>query len=294
MQSNLSPTKDTFLNTSNEFPDSNIVLLGIPLDLTATFRKGTSRGPENIRIASSDLESYDLFYEYDIEDASFCDIGDINLELKDLHANFEIITAVARKIHEKKKILISMGGEHSITYPLSKAFENDLIIHFDAHADLREEYLGNKWTHASVMKRILDENKNKTILNLGLRALSKKERDIVRNEGRFTYVDTYKILEKSIDEINEYILNFTSNYKRIYVSIDLDVLDLASCPGVSNPEPGGLPYITLKRILKSFYHFNNKIKGVDIVELNPLFDKHSSPFIAAKIIFDLISILSIS
>jgi len=294
MQSYLSPTKETFLNTSNEYSDSNIILLGIPLDLTATFRKGTSHGPETIRKASLDLESYDLFFEYDIEDASFCDIGDIILDSNDLHQNFERIMAVAGEIYEKNKILISMGGEHTITYPLTKVVKPDLIIQFDAHADLREEYLGEKWTHASVMKRILDENPNISILNFGLRALSKKERDTMRKEHRFRYLDSYQILEKSIGEINEYLLKYTKLYKRIYISIDLDVLDLASCPGVCNPEPGGLPYITLKRILKRFSQFNNKIKGIDIVELNPLFDRNSSPFIAAKIMFDIISVLSIS
>ena len=294
MESNLSSTKETFLNTSNEFSDSNIILLGIPLDLTATFRKGTSHGPEMIRNASLDLESYDLFFEYDIEDASFCDLGDINIESSNLQGSFETIINVAKEIRQQNKNIISLGGEHSITYPMTRTLENDLIIQFDAHADLREEYLGEKWTHASVMKRILDENDKVSILNLGLRALSKEERNYIRKENRFTYIDTYKIIKDPLEDTIKYILDFSSKFKNIYVSIDLDVLDLASCPGVSNPEPGGLPYLTLKNLLKGMLPLSQKIQGLDVVELNPLFDKNSSPFIAAKIIFDLLSILSIS
>ena len=294
MEKLVSPVNLKFLNSKNELVDSNIILLGIPLDLTATFREGTSNAPEEIRKASLELESYDLFYEYDIKNTKFCDIGDIKIDSPDIHDNFQNIGAVASEIFEKNKIPISMGGEHSITYPLVSSSKSDLIIQFDAHADLRDEFNGDKWTHASVMKRILDDQDDITILNLGLRALSDQELKIMKNERRFSHVDTYKLLKKPLKTLTDYLIDFTSSYQKIYVSIDVDVLDLASCPGVGNPEPGGIPYLNLKNIIGRFIRFNNKIIGVDVVELNPLFDKVTSPFIAAKIMFDMISILSIS
>ncbi|MHA1784994.1 MAG: agmatinase [Candidatus Helarchaeota archaeon] len=295
MEFNVSSKNLAFLNTEGKLSDSNIVILGIPLDCTATFRVGTKLAPDSIRLASHDIESYDIFHDLDVEDIKICDIGDVDIVPGNIHKNFEKILEVTRELRSHNKTLIALGGEHSITYPITKSYDNDLIIHFDAHADLREEYLGEKWTHASVMKRILDERKHIHILNLGLRALSRQEMDEIKREDRFHYIDTYRILKEPINSIIREVREQSKEYRKIHISIDLDVLDPSSCPGISNPEPGGISYWLLKNLLTlGLKPINKNITSIDIVELNPLFDKIYSPFVAAKIIFDVLAILNSS
>ncbi|NHI92558.1 MAG: agmatinase [Candidatus Lokiarchaeota archaeon] len=292
MEFYISPKNNTFLNSEEKYSGAKFVILGIPLDLTSTFRMGTKEGPDAIRFASQNLESYDIFYDFDIEELKLCDLGDIDIVPRDLHKNFEKIYEVTREIAKDGKLLISLGGEHLISYPIIKVFENDLLIHFDAHADMRDDYIGEKWTHASVIKRIIDENKDIKVINLGLRATSEEEMQIIRNSSRFNYIDTYKIEKGPIDNITGEIKELLIESKKVHISFDLDILDPSACPGVGNPEPGGLSYLTIKRLLSSVLKLlKNKITSLDIVELNPLFDKVSSPFIAAKIIFDFLAIL---
>ena len=288
-----SPKNTTFLNTDENYTNADFIILGIPLDMTSTFRAGSKDAPDSIRLASQDLESYDIFYGLDVEDCKICDLGDIDLVHNDLFKNFNVISEVSDKISKDNKVLIALGGEHSITYPLVKSFDSDLIIHFDAHGDMRDEYLGEKWTHASVIKRILDEKKGIKVINFGLRALGKQEIINVEKYTSFSYFDTYQIEKGPLHKLNDEFLDLVKSYNKIHVTFDLDVLDLSACPGVCNPEPGGLSYLTAKNLLSmTLSPLKNKITSFDVVELNPNYDAISSPFVAAKIVFDFLAIMT--
>ena len=293
MEFNVSPKNITFLNTDGNYSDADIVILGIPLDTTSTFRKGTKDAPDSIRLASHDIESYDVFFGLDVEEVKICDLGDINIVSGNIIENFNIISEITNKLCKDNKVLIALGGEHSITYPIAKSFEDDLIIHFDAHGDMRDEYLGEKWTHASVIKRILDDSKDINVINFGLRALAKEEMKLIEQNDRFSYFDSYKIDKGPLYKIIDEFLPIAKGFKKIHVTLDLDVLDPSACPGVSNPEPGGLSYLTIKNLLSmALRPLKNQITCFDVVELNPVAEKIYSPFIAAKIVFDFMAIIS--
>ena len=291
MEFDVSPKNITFLNTDGNYTDAELVILGIPLDVTSTFRKGTKEGPDAIRLASQDMESFDIFFGLDVEDVKFCDLGDVNVGSDDLLQSFDKISDISKKIYADNKTLIALGGEHSLTYPIVKSFNNDLVIHFDAHGDMREDYLGEKWTHASVMKRILDDNKDLSVINFGLRALAKEEMQIIKKNDRFTYFNTYRIDKGPLKSIIDEFLAMIKSHKKIHVTFDLDVLDPSACPGVGNPEPGGLSYLTMKNLLSmALGSLKNKITSFDVVELNPVAENIYSPLVATKLIFDFMAI----
>ncbi len=244
--------------------EGKIVILGIPLDLTQTFRFGTKDACDCIRYYSESIEDYSPKLNRDLSEINYIDIG--NLILPQSLRALEIIEKFVEKLIQKYDRFVFLGGEHLITYPIVKAlkkrFKNLSVIQFDAHLDLRDEYLGEKFNHATVMRRIFESGIK--IYQFGVRSGSKEEYSFAKKHS--TIIDDPKKLK--LDEV--------------YITIDMDFFDPAYCPGVTNPEPCGF---SPKDFFELIYELDFNLIGFDIVEVAPQYDSSGITCItAAKIV----------
>ena len=252
------------------------ILLGCPLDATSSFRPGTRFAPESIRKASWTLETYSPYLKADLDEIAFHDAGNIELRQGDLSFSLEAIEAAVAEIGQNGSKPLLLGGEHLITYPALKAlkgrFEGIQIVHFDAHCDLRDEYEGQRLSHATVMKRVSELGGSK-IFSIGIRSGTRREFEEVLLVGSPELLAARLILEKPI-----------------YVTFDMDVLDPSCAPGVTTPEPGGLSF---NEVMEYFSVLKGKdIIGADIVELSPDYDTTLvSSISAAKIAREMLMLL---
>jgi len=269
-----------FMGSLPVLDKAKIVLRGYPYDGTCSYKPGSRFAPEEIRTHSEGVETYSPLFDKDIEeDVLFFDALNCEFPFGNREKVLDLIEKDAKSYFEKDKILFSIGGEHLVSLPLIKAcFERyaDLVVlHFDAHMDLREDYLGEKLSHATVMKRVLDFLPKENFHQFGIRSGT-------RNEYKFSYDN--KFLKESISQILDSITN-----KPIYVSIDMDVLDPSVFPGTGTPEPGGWQFNKLIGELKQLKGLN--IVGADFVELAPNYDTTSvSTIVAVKLIREMLVI----
>jgi len=256
-------------------------LVGVPFDGTSTFRPGSRFAPNSIREASYGIESYSPYQDKDLKDARFFDIGDIPVAYSNIDINFRTIESVVFKLLIKGKKVITMGGEHLITYPIIKAYKRKfkelVVIHIDAHSDLANTFRGESFSHATVMRRVAEIVGFENLYQLGIRSLLKEDKVLPRrNENMCLF---------NLEKAKEYLKK--ANDRPIYLSLDLDVLDPSVLPGTGTPEPGG---ISFKELLEFILILKNyRIVGADIVELSPHYDSSGvSSITAATILRELI------
>ena len=270
-----------FIGFDSEYDESELVLMGIPYDGTVSYRPGSRFAPSAVRETSYGLETYSPYFDDDLSEYKLFDMGDIDLPFGNTERILNIIKENAKKAVFDNKILFSVGGEHLVTYPLVEAYyekyKDDLVIlHFDAHTDLRDDYMGEKLSHASVIKRIYDMVGQDKIYQFCVRSGEKEEFNF-HTKGIFQEKFTFTKLEEIVEKIKG---------RPVYVTIDLDVLDPSVFPGTGTPEAGGINFhemLDLIKILK-----NAKIVGADVVELSPHYDQSGiSTAAACKIIREL-------
>lgn len=267
----------TFIGMDHSYEEAGVVLVGVPFDGTTSYRPGTRFAPNQIRMDSYGLETYSPYLGKDLEDVALNDIGDISIPfgntVKALETIKETVTAIVKD--DKKPFVI--GGEHLISLPvvetLVKKHPDLHILHFDAHTDLREHYLGEKLSHATVMRRVHDLVGDGRIFQFGIRSGTKEEFIWAKEH---TYLRPFDLdtLEQKIPSLMK---------KPIYLSIDLDVLDPSIFSGTGTPEPGG---ITMKELLNAFILMQKlSFAGADVVELSPHYDPSGvSTAVACKVI----------
>ena len=261
------------------------VLVGLPLDKTATYRPGSGEAPGAIRAASDSIESYSPLLDLDLLDNPFADIGDLDLLDDSVEDSLARIEDQAKQILASKCPILSMGGEHTITLPLFRAalkrYPDLVLIHADAHSDLREQYEGSTINHATVMRRIAELIGHEQLVQLGIRAGTREEFTWMRE--RFTLLSWNPTAEKELLRRVERL--------PVYLSLDLDVLDPACFPGTGNPEPGGWSYHDLERLLLVTTSMN--LVAADVVELSPRYDPSGvSAITAARVVRELLLILA--
>lgn len=285
---------DGVFHVSNEVSKKGTYLIGFGFDGTACFRKGTKDGPNAIREVSYGIETYSPYLDLDLEDREdLFDLGNLPIgKTDDQNENWKIPTDCFLEIFGKKELekdkirIITLGGEHSISYaPIKTYLENydDLVlIHLDAHADLRDGYLGYHYSHASIIRRALDHFKpSHQLIQYGIRSGTRDEYDWM-NENRTNKKSLEEFIEsvKAIDET-----------RPVYLTLDLDYFDPAYLPGTGTPEAGGETfhsYIKLMKVLR-----NKNFVGADIVELSPTIDPTgNSDVFAAKVLRETILALS--
>ena len=265
------------IDMKTSYNDANIVFFGIPLELTTSFGKGTGRGPEAIRNASArQIETFVYDEKKDIKEiAKIFDLGDLKLPYHDSRKIDAIFSFLDEKIprlvkelsRDKKKVFI-LGGEHTITYFCFKGlFESQpLLIHFDAHRDLKPEYDGLKLCHTTPFYRLIEEGfiQGKNIIQIGIRQTDQNENNIAEKNSIVTF-DPWEI-RKNIDGVSKYISKVTAN-RNIYISFDIDVYDLPYVPCTGTPEPFGLDPFEITTIIKSINDSANLL-GMDLVEVS--------------------------
>lgn len=265
-----------YISANASFQESRAVILGCPFDGTASFRPGARFGPSAIRRASSGIETYSPYLKKDLRQVSIHDMGDLELPLGDKKESFQLIRKALRKILASKKFPILLGGDHLITLPameqVLRTYPDLHLIHIDAHADLRENYLGETLSHSTVMRKIIDSLGQGRLFQMGVRSgieeefrLAKKTKSIVSLNG-----PSLRNLVKHLKD------------KSVYLSLDLDVIDPSLLPGVGTPEPGGLTFQEFLSLLKSLQSLN--VIGFDIVELTPDYDPTQISSVTASVI----------
>ncbi|XRO76456.1 agmatinase [Methanocaldococcus sp. 16A] len=265
-----------FIMANNSFEEADGVIFSIPYDETTSFKPGTREGGNAIRMASWGLETYSPILNRDLSELRYCDLKDLDLYGSQMEI-FNTIHHVSREILKKDKKIIIFGGEHSITYPIIKAvkdiYDDFIVIQFDAHCDLRDEYLGNKLSHACVMRRVYELTKD--IFQFGIRSGDKEEWDFAKKNNLYLKMDLMN------EEDLEYIKSLD---KPIYVTIDIDVLDPAYAPGTGTPEPCGFSTRELFNSIYLLKDVKDRIIGFDIVEVSPIYDiANITAITAAKI-----------
>lgn len=255
---------DKFLWSSGN-PDAPCVIFGVPLDETTSFRPGTRFGPSAAREASHALEDFSLRQKRSLVPADYYDAGDLLLPLGNAEEALNVIREAARKILARGQRFLALGGEHLVTYPLVQAmlerYPDLVVIQMDAHADLRSRFTGTRFSHGTVMRRIIELLGHGNVYQLGIRSADKME--LMETQG-LSEVHFYKVLEplKSIlPKIGQ---------RPCYLTVDIDVVDPAYAPGTGVPEPGG---ITSQELLDAVVSLRGcNVVGMDLVEVAPAYD----------------------
>lgn len=268
-----------WLGSVDDYCDSQIVMVGLPFDGTCSYRPGSRFAPERLRPASWGLEDYSPIFNKHLDEACFFDAGELEFPLGNTKASLDLIEENARQVYLDGKKFLGIGGEHLVTYPAVKAclekYPDLKIVHFDAHTDLREDYLGEKLSHASVMRRIGEMTGFHNIRQIGIRSGLKEEFDLMKEYGTLIH---------SPSELDVF------KNEKIFLTIDIDVLDPSVMPGTGTPEAGGLTYCELNNWLQYLKNFD--IAGADVVELAPDYDSSGvSTAVTTKVIRDVLMIM---
>lgn len=252
-------------------------LIGIPHDSNSSFLRGAALGPSRIRLMEKE-GSVNRFSEMGrelVDGINYQDCGDIELSTSDSCAAFNTIRDAISQLLENDSKIISLGGDHSISFPVlsafSKKYPNLNVLHFDAHADLYDNFEDNPYSHASPFARILEKGVLNSLTQVGVRTLNTHQK---QQAIRF---------DVKIIEMKDFSLDFIAELKNpLYISLDLDVLDPACAPGISHHEPGGM---STRQLIDIIQKIETPIVGADIVELNPKRDNHNMTAMLAYKLF---------
>ena len=274
-----------FMGAKRNPDNCSIGIFGVNYDGTCSFKPGTRFGPEAIRQVSSCLETYCPKLDKDLQDFKYVDFGSILIDKNDSESIIESVKSATNYLISKSLSPIMLGGEHSITRgaieALVKKYPDLILIQLDAHADLRESYIGNKHSHACTMKRCLEVLPEKKILQIGIRSGTKEEFQFMNDNNQLVNF----LPGGNTQELKKALLPYSNS--PIYLTIDLDWFDPSLLAGTGTPEPGGFFWNDFEEILKTLKDF--RIVASDIVELSPEIDKSGvSSIVAAKVLRSLI------
>lgn len=255
----------TFIGCESSFEEASTVLFGIPFDGTTSFRPGTRFAMQAIRQDSFGLESYSPYLDRDLEEEAIHDGGDLDLPFGNTERVLSDIATYTKEVLDNGKKFLMVGGEHLVSLPtIEAAYEKypELhVIHIDAHTDLREDYMGEPLSHASVIRRCFDFLGDGRIFQFGIRSGLKEE---------FEWAKEHTYMEKFTIDTLPHIVQQLKDVP-VYVTIDLDVLDPGTFPGTGTPEPGGITYKELLAGIATLQDLN-QIVAADVVELSPQYD----------------------
>lgn len=269
-----------WMGQNPDYASSDIIMLGMPFDGTVSYRPGSRFAPEQIRLASWGLEEYSPYFDKHLEDCNFHDAGDLEFPLGNTKKSLGVIRQNVEEIYKDGKRVFGIGGEHLVTLPeiqaISKYVDNLAIVHFDAHTDLREEYLGEPLSHSAVIRHSAEIIGFENLKQIGIRSGMKEEFELMKKYN--TLIHEHKELDVFKD-------------KNIFITVDLDVLDTSIMPGTGTPDVGGLDFNQLVGWFKYLSQFN--IIGADVVELAPDYDASgASTAVATKVIRELLMAVS--
>ncbi len=275
-----------FMGSIDNFERSEVVLIGAPMEVTVSFRPGTRKGPEQIRLVSPGLEEYSLDLNRDLVDCCYYDAGDVVLPPGTLQESLRRIGAVTAKVLSSSKFPLVIGGEHLVSLAVIKevarVYPELAVIQLDAHADLREDYLGERYSHATVMRRVADLVGGENIYQLGIRSGTREEIEFGRKHTNLFFNELIQPLQEIIPLLKG---------RPVYVTLDIDVVDPAYAPGTGAAEPCGC---TSREIIRALHLLGGiNVVGFDLVEVSPVYDfSERTALLAAKLVRE--AILSFS
>jgi agmatinase len=259
---------NVFIKSHPNFEESQVVLYGMPMDWTVSYRPGSRFGPARIREVSIGLEEYSAYLDRELEDVKYYDAGDIPLPFGNPQKSIDVIEEFVDQVLAAGKFPLGMGGEHLVSWPVMKAmykkYPDLAIIHFDAHTDLREEYEGEPLSHSTPIRKIAEHIGPSNVYSFGIRSGMKEEFEWAKQNGM--HISKFEVLEP----LKEILPTLAG--RPVYVTIDIDVLDPAHAPGTGTVDCGG---ITSKELLASIHAIARSevnVVGGDLVEVAPIYD----------------------
>lgn len=270
--------KASFMASHSQLDKCSKVLLGLPMDSTTSFRPGTRHAPYRVREVSEALEEYSVYQDRSLDEIAFYDAGDVIIPFGNIKESLHRIEQVAEGFLLMDKKLFSIGGEHLVSYPIIKAYQRQYpslcVIQMDAHADLREDYLGETLSHATVMRQVLEYIGDKNLFQLGIRSGTRAEFQYAARKSNL-YINRFF---DAVDEVKNAIQD-----RPVYITLDIDVLDPAFAPGTGTTEAGGITSRELLRTLHALADLN--VVGFDMVEISPPYDQgDNTSILGAKMI----------
>ncbi len=272
---------ETFIGCDKEYNEADIVIFGAPFDSTTSYRPGTRFASKVMRSESFGLETYSPYQDKDLCDINVFDGGDLELPFGNTQRVLDEISDMTKGILVDNKIPVMIGGEHLVTLgsisEVAKKYPDLCIIHFDAHTDLRDDYLGEKLSHATVIRRCHDILGDDRIFQFGIRSGEKFEFEFAKEHN---FINKFDL--NGLEEVIEKLAD-----KPVYFTLDLDVLDPSIFCGTGTPEAGGITFMELLEAIIKIGKLN--IVGADVNELSPVYD-HSgaSTAVACKILRELL------
>ncbi len=279
--------KSDMMDALSDYGSARYVIFGVPFDATSSYRSGSRWAPEAMRKASANFETYNDHFDIDFEDLYIHDAGNFE-PYSSVDETLEELYLAVKPIVKDEKIPIMLGGEHSLTYPCVKACveeagDNIGFVVMDAHFDLREEYGGIRNNHACVSRHILDDLTD-THVTIGVRS-GPREEWIYAKDNELKYYTSDDVREigikQIVSEIKEYL-----DCRKIYLSLDMDVLDPAYAPGLGTPEPFGLTDIDVREVIRELAPIS---VGFDVMEIAPEYDNGISALLGTKLLREFIA-----
>ena len=280
------PWKFAFSSENEDIKENSFGIIGVPFDSTTSYHSGARLGPTVVREASFGFEKYNTIFNKELN-TTFYDLGDVNVVPGNCEVTCEIVKDTVNELLDLKLKPILIGGEHSASIgairALAEKYERLTVIHLDAHRDLAFDFIGEKYSHATVMRRVHEMGVN--LVQIGIRSSSAEEEKFVKS----TYnIQTFKNkdVHKHMDALEYYITNIDGP---IYISIDMDVVDPSIAPSVGNPTPGGLFISEIENLLETLSR--KTIVGLDVVETATDKLGDITAVVAAKIIYDFLTLI---
>jgi agmatinase len=279
---------NVFAGMQKSFEKANYVIFGVPFDATSTYRSGARFGPNAIRQASLNIETYSFRSGMDLEDLALYDSGDLNVSL-DAKETLELTKLVVEDILAVGKMPVVLAGEHTATLGIAKGLgeraAKTAIVSFDAHLDLRTEFMGLSLSHTTFMQLISKQVKPAKIIEVGTRSVCKEELTYAK-KAKVDFFTSQQIIKQSSEQVVEELKKKLEPYENVYLTIDMDVLDPAYVPAVQNPEPEGISPTALLDIVCAIC--DKRVIGFDLLEISPSYDQGISATVAAKISFEML------
>ncbi|MFV9510375.1 agmatinase [Tepidibacillus sp. LV47] len=268
---------NVFIASHPRYEDAEVVIYGMPMDFTVSYRPGSRFGPKKIREVSIGLEEYSPYLDRELKEIKYFDAGDIPLPFGNAERSIEMIGDYVRKLLNDGKFPLGLGGEHLVTWPIIrevyKKYPDLILFHLDAHADLRTDYEGEPYSHATPIRKAVDLMGGENIYQFGIRSGLKEEFAFAKENLHFYPFEVLEPLKKVLPTIKN---------RPVYITIDIDVLDPAFAPGTGTLESGG---ITSKEMLATIVEIANSginVVGADIVEVAPVYDPADQTAILAS------------
>jgi agmatinase len=279
---------NVFGGKQKPYDEAHYVIFGVPFDATSSYRTGARFMPNAVRQASLNIETYSFRSGQDLEDVPIHDAGDLDVSL-DAKQTVEMCSLVTADVLAAGKVPVAVGGEHTVTLGILKGYgekaKQTAVVSFDAHLDLRKEFLGLKLSHTTFMRLVSEQVKPAKIIEVGTRSVCQEELNYAK-KANINFITTQDIKAEGAKQTTKKLTEMLAPYRNVYLSVDMDVLDPAFAPAAQNPEADGITTGDLLDIVCALC--DERVVGFDVLEIAPVYDQGISAIAAAKVIFEML------